>query len=214
MKRFMESGLLTPQERYVAWISYFDNQMKDKIYNQDIKQEIKGRKEYIHLNYFKEIDNQNYLNRIVYADINTYLPDDLLIMADRMSMANSLEIRVPFCDHKLMESCFAIPYQLKLKSFRLKGLFKETLEGLLPQEILNKPKQGFMVPLADWLRGDLKRYVLEILSQENIKKRGYFNPDCVQGILKRHFSGQGIFTHQIWALLVLEIWFRDLYNEG
>lgn len=212
-KRFLESGLLAPQERYLAWITHFDNQMKDEIYNPDIKQEIKGENESIHLTYFKEINDQDYLNRIVYVDINTYLPDDLLIMADRMSMANSLELRVPFCDHKLMESCFAIPYQLKLKGFRLKGLFKEALKGLLPQEILNKPKQGFMVPLADWLREDLKYYVLEILSKENIKKRGYFNPDRVEGILKKHFSGQGILAHQIWALLILEIWFRNLIDE-
>lgn len=210
VKRFLESGLLSPEEKYLAWISFFDNQMKDEIYSQGIKQEIEKKKGYIHQNYFKEINNQDYLNRIVYVDINTYLPDDLLIMADRMSMANSLEVRVPFCDHKLMESCFAMSYQLKLKGLRLKSLFKDSLKSILPREILNKPKQGFMVPLADWLKGDLKGYVLEMLSRENIKRRGYFNPDYVEGILNRHFSGQEVLTHQIWALLVLEIWLRNV----
>ena len=213
VKRYLEAGLLMPPERYLAWISFFDNQTKAKLYNPDIKQDIQGREGYIHLNYFKEINSQDYLNRIVYMDINTYLPDDLLTMADRMSMANSLELRVPFCDHKLMESCFAIPYQLKIKGLRLKDLLKKTLEGILPQEILNKPKQGFMVPLGGWLREDLKPYVLEMLSHENIKKRGYFNSDYIREILNKHFSGRENFTHQIWALLVLEVWFRNLLDE-
>ncbi len=213
IKRFLKSGLLTPEERYLAWISYFDDQMKNKVYNEDIKQEIqkiKNKQGYIHLDYFNEINSRDYLSRIVYTDINTYLPDDLLIMADRMSMANSLELRVPFCDHRLMEVCFDMPYQLKLKGLRLKSLFKEAFSGLLPQKILNKPKQGFMIPLADWLRVDLKDYVLEILFIENIKKSGYFNPDYIQTILKKHFSGRENFTHQIWALLVLEIWLKNV----
>ena len=213
LKRFLQAGLLTPQERYLAWITYFDYQMKDEIYNPDIKQEIKQKKECLHLKYFQEIINQDYLSRVVYVDINTYLPDDLLIMADRMSMANSLELRVPFCDHRLMDSCFAIPYQLKLKGLRLKGLFKESLKNILPQEIINKPKQGFMIPLADWLREDLKTYVSQILSKENIKKRGYFNPDYVEKILKMHFTKEAVLTHQIWSLLVLELWLEGLDNK-
>jgi asparagine synthase (glutamine-hydrolysing) len=213
IKRFLEAGLLTPQERYLAWISYFDNKMKDEIYNPDIKKEINYKKDYVHFDYFNELSNQDYLDRIVYMDINTYLPDDLLIMADRMSMANSLELRVPFCDHQLIESSFAIPYHLKIKGLKLKGLLKEMLTNILPEEILNKPKQGFMVPLADWLREDLREYSLEVLCRENIRKRGYFNPDYVQGILKKHFSGQENLTHQIWALLVLEMWLSNFLDN-
>lgn len=213
IKRFLQAGLLKPQERYLSWITYSDNQMKKEIYHPDIKQEI-NRKNYLHLEYLQEMSDQDYLSKVVYLDINTYLPDDLLVMADRMSMANSLELRVPFSDHGLMESCFSIPYQLKLKGLRLKGLLKESLKNILPQKIINKPKQGFMIPLADWLREDLKYYVSQILSKENIKRRGYFNPDYVQALLKRHFSGKAVFTHQIWSLLVLEVWLENLDNQG
>jgi len=209
IKRFLESGLLSPEEKYMAWMTFFDSHMKNDIYNTDLRKKINEDEEYIHFKYFNEIDSQDYLNRIFYVDVNTYLPDDLLIMADRMSMAHSLELRVPFCDHKLMEFSFSIPFQLKLKGLRLKGLFKKSLKGLLPKEILNKPKQGFMVPLADWLREDLKGYALEVLSRDNIKKRNFFDPDRVQDILNKHFSGQEIYTHQIWALMVLEIWLRN-----
>jgi asparagine synthase (glutamine-hydrolysing) len=212
IKRFLKAGLLMQQERYLSWITYFDHQMKDKLYNADIKREI-GKGDYIHLYYFREANDLDYLNRIVYVDINTYLPDDLLIMGDRMSMANSLELRVPFCDHKLMEFCFFIPYQCKLKGLRLKGLLKEILKEILPQEILNKPKQGFMVPLANWLRKDLKDYALSVLSPKSIKKRRYFNSQYVEKILKDHFLGKDIFTHQIWALLILEMWFKEFIDD-
>ena len=123
-------------------------------------------------------------------------------------MANSLELRVPFCDHKLIEACFSVPYRLKIKDFKIKGLLKESLAGVLPQEILNKPKQGFMAPLASWLKEDLRPYVKELLSPENIKKRGYFNPDYIELMLNQHFKGRAVFTHQIWALLILEKWLQ------
>lgn len=207
IKRFLASGMLDPYERYLSWITFFDKEKKDEIYSPDIKAAIK-QTEYLHLNFFKEADRQGFLEQSVYLDINTYLPDDLLIMGDRMSMANSLELRVPFCDHELIKTCFAIPYKLKLKGFKLKGLFKETLEGILPAEVINKPKQGFMAPLADWLKQDLKPYALDVLSRDNIRKRGYFDPDYIQGMLRQHFSGKAIFTHQIWALLILELWLR------
>ena len=79
---------------------------------------------------------------------------------------------------------------------------------ILPAEVINKPKQGFMAPLADWLKQDLKPYALDVLSRDNIRKRGYFDPDYIQGMLRQHFSGKAIFTHQIWALLILELWLR------
>ncbi|MFH1507993.1 MAG: asparagine synthase (glutamine-hydrolyzing) [Candidatus Omnitrophota bacterium] len=213
IKRFLEAGLLTPQARYLSWISYFSNQMKQGLYSPDLAEEAGLTKDYIHMDCFKESGINDYLDRVVYMDINTYLPDDLLIMADRMSMANSLELRVPFCDHKLVEKAFSVSYSQKLRGLRLKGLLRDMLNGILPSRILNKPKQGFMIPLADWLREDLKLYSLEILCEENIKKRGYFNSDYVQRILNSHFSGKATFTHQIWALLILELWLRE-YSDN
>ncbi|RKY43197.1 MAG: asparagine synthase (glutamine-hydrolyzing) [Candidatus Omnitrophota bacterium] len=211
VKRFLKAGLLPSYQRYLSWITYLDREIKEKLYSSNLKEEI-GEGDYLHLKYLKEAGNRSYLDSVVYTDINTYLVDDLLVMGDRMSMANSLELRVPFCDYKLMEEAFTIPYHLKLKGLKIKGLFKEILKDILPREVLRKPKQGFMVPLAYWLREDLKDFTLDILSSESIKRRGYFNPSYVKEILSDHFSGRNIFTHQIWALLVLELWFREFID--
>jgi len=125
-----------------------------------------------------------------------------------MSMANSLELRVPLCDHELIDFVFNIPFSKKLKGFKLKGLFRKALKDLLPAPILNKRKQGFMVPLGDWLRTDLKGLVREVLSVGNIKQRGWFNPAAVTTLLENHFSGREVNTHRIWALFILELWLK------
>jgi asparagine synthase (glutamine-hydrolysing) len=130
-------------------------------------------------------------------------------MADKMSMAHSFELRVPFCDHKLMELCASIPFSVKLKGLKLKNLFRKVIKGILPDEIINKRKQGFMVPLADWLKDDLSDFVNDILSEQAIKKRGYFNAKYVFEILDLHSKGKKVLTHQIWALLVFELWAKE-----
>ena len=166
------------------------------------------------MDYFNRVKLDGYLDRIFYLDVNTYLVDDLLFMADKMSMANSLELRVPFCDHRLVEFSKSIPYALKLKGFKLKSLFKKSLKGVLPKEILSKKKQGFMVPIGEWFKDQLKDYIQEALSAESIKKRGYFNPVFVNQMLKEHFAGRRIYTHQIWALLMFELWLRKFMDNG
>lgn len=210
IKRFLEVGTLPFEERYIQWISYFNPEMKNALYTNYFKGLLKDSKSSsIHKKYLNEIETKDSLNKISYLDIHTYLPDDLLIMADRMSMANSLELRVPFCDHKLVELMASIPISDKLKGFKLKGLFKKTIKYMLPAKVLNKKKQGFMVPLADWLREDLKFYICDVLSAADIKKRGFFDSQYVQQLLNRHFNNQKVFTHQIWALFVLELWFNN-----
>lgn len=207
LRRFLTSGLLPLEERYISWISYFNPEMKNSLYTNYFRGLLKDfDSTSIHTNYLSKIDSQDFLDKISYLDIGTYLPDDLLIMADRMSMANSLELRVPLCDHKLVELLASIPFSEKLKGFKLKSLFKKSLKDLLPAQVLNKRKQGFMVPLAEWLREDLKPYISDVLSEQNIKKRGFFEAKYIQKILNEHFTGRNILTHQIWALFIFELW--------
>ncbi|MFH1655624.1 MAG: asparagine synthase (glutamine-hydrolyzing) [Candidatus Omnitrophota bacterium] len=204
LSRFIASNPDTKNDRYIKWISYFDSEMKSKLLNQK-----PGAHRFIHHNYLDEEKSNDFLNKANYLDINAYLPDDLLIMADKMSMAHSFELRVPFCDHKLMEFCATIPFSVKLKGLKLKNLLKKTVKDMLPEEIINKRKQGFMVPLADWIKDDLSSSVKDILSEKAIKKRGYFNSKYVAEIINLHFKGKKVLTHQIWALLVFELWARD-----
>lgn len=211
-KRYLSSSTLSLEEKYINWISYFHRADKERLYSEVLRSQLPLNPRYLHLDYFLNSEGEDFPRRVNVLDIHTYLPDDLLIMADRMSMANSLELRVPLCDHRLIEFVSAIPFSLKLKGFKLKSLFKKVLTDLLPQNIINKRKQGFMVPLADWLKDDLKDYVREVLSEQNIRKRKFFNPQEVNILLDSHFRGKAVNTHQIWALFILELWLRKIQD--
>jgi asparagine synthase (glutamine-hydrolysing) len=213
-KRFLRAELLDEFDRYLNWLVFFNDHRKEELFVKDIKASLRtSTHDLIHKQAFKQCESKDYLDRISCVDFNTYLPYDLLVMADSMSMANSLELRVPFCDHQLIEFMASLPYSCRIKGLRLKGLLKDSLKGLLPPEVLHKPKKGFMIPIGDWIKAELKDYIFDLLNKESIRKRGIFNSDCIGELLKRHFSGEEVLTHQIWALLVLEVWFRNLYTE-
>ena len=142
------------------------------------------------------------------VDLQSYLPDDLLRMADRMSMVHSLELRVPFCDHLLAAAALRVNSKLRFSGWQLKGFMRRMLEGLLPDEILTAPKQGFMVPMARWLREDLREMAHDLLSSDQVKQRGYVKPSYVQWLLNEHESGRRNFSDQLYALIVLELWHR------
>lgn len=214
LSRFLRDGILPERERYINWLSVFTDETRKNLYSGSLNAVLEEKKAAIHAEYFNRTTSLDYLERIFYLDVNTYLPDDLLFMADRMSMANYLELRAPLCDHKLMEFCASIPGNLKVKNFRLKNLLKNSLKGILPGKILRKKKQGFMVPIGEWFKGELKGYLKEILSEENIRKRGYFNPAFVKRMLNEHFEGKRIYTHQLWALLIFELWARRFIDES
>jgi asparagine synthase (glutamine-hydrolysing) len=118
------------------------------------------------------------------VDLATYLPDDLLAMADRMSMAHSLEVRAPFCDHRLIEQSLRLPSSVKMPGGRLKGLLKAAFAGVLPREVLAHRKQGFMIPLGDWLRRDLRPTMDDLLAPDCIRARGLFHADAVEAITR------------------------------
>lgn len=207
MKRFIRGGVLSPVDRYIHWISFFDCRTKEQLYSPYLKERLRENDcTDSHRAYFNKIETAELLNKAFYLDLKTYLPDDLLFMADKMSMANSLEVRVPFCDHKLVEFSASIPYQLKIKGLNPKYLLKKSFKNLLPESILRRKKQGFMVPLGLWFQKELKDYVLDVLSETNIKRRGYFRYDYIRWILNQHYQGKQNFSDHIWALIVLEIW--------
>ena len=160
----------------------------------------------IHRRLYRDNDAGNSLDRIFYLDLKTYLPDDLLAMGDRMSMGNSLELRVPFCDHEVIQFSAGVPYGLKLKGLRLKSVLKKTVQPLLPGPIIKRKKQGFMVPLAKWFQNELGGYVDDLLSRARVEKRGYFRYEYIRWVLDQHHRNRRNFTDLIFALVSLEIW--------
>lgn len=157
---------------------------------------------------FQRLETGTNLRRMTYVDLKTWLPDDLLIKADKMTMACSLELRVPMLDHKLLEFCTALPDQLRRREGEGKVLLKKLMERHLPKEIIYRPKKGFPVPISVWFRGPLYERVREILLDQRTLHRGYFQPNYLSRVLERHRSGSEDLSRRIFSLLTLELWHR------
>jgi asparagine synthase (glutamine-hydrolysing) len=151
------------------------------------------------------------LDRLLYLDIKTYLPA-LLAVEDRMSMAHSIENRVPILDHRIAELSAKIPGWLKFKGLTLKYILRKNAEGLLPRRVIEKKKIGFLVPLAEWFRGPLRPYVEELLLGDRPRSRGLFRPEAVRKIVEAHMSGRRDMSWKLWSLLNIELWFRAWFD--
>jgi asparagine synthase (glutamine-hydrolysing) len=167
--------------------------------------------------YFKDLYTRlahaSDLKRMSYVDIKSWLPDDLLVKADKMTMAASVELRVPFLDHKLLEFCLSLPDPLRLNGDVGKYLLKRTALKWLPESIINRKKQGFPVPISLWFREGLHQRVAEILLDQRTLQRGYFKQQYIRQILARHQAGQQDHSRRILTLVILEIWHRHFVDD-
>ena len=153
------------------------------------------------------------LNLMLYMDLKTWLPDDLLCKVDRMSMAASLEARVPYLDHRLVEFAFNLPSSMKLRGSTGKYVLKKAAEKYLPGEIINRRKMGFGVPLASWFRKELRPLLVDTLHSEKFQKRGYFNIPKTEALLQEHLSGKKDHHLLLYGLLLVELWHRRFIDE-
>jgi asparagine synthase (glutamine-hydrolysing) len=209
LSSFMES-LSTDQARnYAEQIKIFNAKEKEDIYTEDFRRKV-GKINSLDfvLKKFEESDTEDLLEQLLYVDINSYLPEDLLIKMDIATMANSLEARIPFLDHKFMELVATIPSRLKLKGMVTKYILKQAFSDFLPRAILTRAKMGFGVPVSRWFRKELKDYMFEILLDSRSLERGYFRKNGVERLLMEHVEGCYDHSSKIWALLFLEMWFR------
>jgi asparagine synthase (glutamine-hydrolysing) len=158
-----------------------------------------------------ETDAQSLLDRLLYADIKTYL-HELLMKQDQMSMATSVESRVPFLDHKLVEFTCTLPERLKLRGGTTKYILREAMKGVLPEAILSRSKMGFPVPIGAWFRGAYKSVIDEYVLSERARSRGIFNADLVRRLVTRHQSGEENHDERLWALVNFEIWQRQFFD--
>jgi asparagine synthase (glutamine-hydrolysing) len=165
------------------------------------------------LGYFnKPNGSSTLLDRLLYTDIKTYLVE-LLMKQDQMSMAASIESRVPFLDHKLVEYAAALPDEWKLSGFTTKRVLRESMKGLLPQSILDRPKMGFPVPFARWTRGPWNAVARDVLLDRCSIERGVIDPPAVDRLLRHHAAGRTEGGDRIWSLLNLELWYRTFIDK-
>src|ERR1700736_5997638 len=151
------------------------------------------------------------LSQMLYVDTKTWLPDDLLVKADKITMANSLELRVPLLDHLILEFAAALPVEYKVKGWQTKRILKKAFEGRVPPEIVSRKKTGFPVPYPKWLRNDLKTYVRDVLLDEATIRRGYFEISAVQNLLSLVASGAPP-AKEVFSLMTIELWQRQFVD--
>jgi asparagine synthase (glutamine-hydrolysing) len=215
LKRFVRGVSEVPERRYVRWICYFDNEMKDDLYTPSFKEKVNDIDSVdLTVGWYKKADGKTFIDQTLFVDAMSYLPEDLLVKVDIASMANSLEARSPFLDHNVMEFAASLPSDLKLRGMETKYLLKHTLSEILPKEILQRRKMGFGVPLDVWFRNDLKEMAYDILLDKQCTERGYFKRETIQSLLDEHVSEQYDHSYRIWALLFLELWHKMFIDEN
>jgi asparagine synthase (glutamine-hydrolysing) len=202
-KGFLESAALPFEERYRAYVEVFPRAEAARL----LGGERAGGADRI-AEAFSDAPGEDGLNRMLSVDAQTQLPDDLLLLTDKMSMAASLECRVPLLDHELVELAARMPQAVKIRGGRLKHVMKEAVADLLPSDIIERKKRGFGTPMGAWLKRDLAPLMHELLSQSSIEGRGLFRYPVVRELIAQHESSRIDGTDRILALMNLEIWAR------
>ncbi len=210
LQRFNQGFSYHKDLRHFRWMMFQTEQDKHTLYTEDFKKEIGGihslHKSDPFSQIFPQLENYDPINGELFLDLKTYLVDDILVKVDRMSMASSLETRVPLIDHKIVEFLFRLPGQLKLHGKETKWLFKKTMEGLLPRENIYRRKEGFSIPIKHWLKTDLKDLMGDMLQEKKITEDNLFNFSHIKNMMDLHLAGKKNFSHQLWSLLIFGIW--------
>ncbi|HEX8173600.1 MAG TPA: asparagine synthase (glutamine-hydrolyzing) [Pyrinomonadaceae bacterium] len=209
VKRFLHAASLPPVERYLRWVSVLDRAAKDELYTEEFRRGMEGHDPAAWLApWFKHANGAGVVDASLLTDTMTYLPNDLLVKVDIASMAVSLEARSPFLDHHVIEFAASLPEKLKLRGLTTKYILKNVLKKLLPVENLNRRKMGFGVPIGYWFRDRMKQFLGETLLSEKALGRGLFKPEEVKRMFELHTRGERDYAHQLWTLLMLELWFQ------
>jgi len=213
-RRFVAGGAEPMPDRYINWTRFFGAGELAALATPALRAVLGGDVDRRQRAAWAGYGHGDPMDGAFRVDLATYLPDDLLTMADRMSMAHSLELRAPFCDHRLIEASLALAPALKAPRLRLKGLLKAAFADVLPPRILTRPKQGFMIPLNRWLRTDLRPLLDDLLAPERVAARGLFEPAAVAALREEHLSGRRSHGDRLWTLMILELWLREFLDRG
>jgi asparagine synthase (glutamine-hydrolysing) len=215
-RNFIHDVAYDALERYLESVSVYTRLMKTELYTEEFRRLAgdESRAPAAFRATASASPSGDALDRLLYLDSKTYLPGDILTKVDRMSMAASLEARTPLLDHKLIEFVGRIPSSLKMKGLVTKHIFKQAVRGLVPSEILDRPKQGFGVPIEQWINRQLRDRVRGTLTEARTLGRGVTDPDYVALLLDEHEGGRRDHSARLWALFMLELWHRTFVDDG
>ena len=208
VRRFT-SGLAAapPDVEHYRWMTYLSAAGKRRLYTPALRAALAGSDAYRPVREaLGAAGTDDALNRQLHADLSLYLADDILVKVDRMSMAASLETRAPFLDVEVLKLALSMPGRLKVRRGERKYVLKRAMAGVLPDSILRRPKEGFSIPMKNWLKRDLAPLMRDLLSPERIRRRGWFEPGAVAALIDRHVAGRENHAHVLFGLMVLERW--------
>ncbi len=213
-RRFLSALRLSPGSRYASWIGIFDPRLKRATFAPEFLALARAaRADGLLADPINRRNGRAVLNTLLRVDLTTYLPNDLLVKVDITTMANSLEARSPFLDYRLVEWAATLPADLKLRGRTSKYLLRQAMADWLPPRILSRPKAGFGVPVAEWLRGELRPLLEDLLLSSRFRQRGYFRPEAVHDMVSQHVYHRADWWQPLWALLMLELWHRE-FTDG
>jgi asparagine synthase (glutamine-hydrolysing) len=208
VKRFSAGAATAPADLgHYRWMVYLNARDKARLYQSGLRDALGSTDVYAPVREaLGRFGQDDVLNRQLYADLSLYLADDILVKVDRMSMATSLETRAPFLDGDLMELAFSMPGHLKIRNGERKWILKQAMKDVLPGSILNRKKEGFSIPMKNWLRRELQPLMRELLSADRVARRGLFDPAVVSELMDEHTAGKQNHAHTLFPLMVFERW--------
>ena len=214
-KNFLRTVARDERGRYLDQIGYFQRDQKAALLTGDVRRRIGGANAEARLGrHFHRLQDLPWHGQMMHFDFETYLPEDILTKVDRMSMAHSIESRVPLLDNHVVEFAARLPASLKIRGGRRKHILKEAAAQLLPAEILARPKRGFEVPVGAWFRGGLRELFADVLLSGRAVQRGYFEPRFIRHLVQEHVTGRREHTLRLWSLLVFELWHRQYIDSS
>jgi asparagine synthase (glutamine-hydrolysing) len=198
------------REGFAKRITCYEDEMKKELYTAEFARAVRGYDPAEQLyRRFTEVPAADHSSAMLYADAVMYLPDDNLKKVDRMSMAHSLEVRVPYLDHRIVEYAAGIPFGMKIKGHITKYIVKKAFAGRFPPKVLAQRKHGFAMPVHEWFRGQLQGYARDILGDDHSRIFSYVRQECVSEVLRRHLAGRENLGNHIFSLIMLELWLRN-----
>jgi asparagine synthase (glutamine-hydrolysing) len=211
-KKMARSAALPAAERFVMNCTYLDKEQKSSLYSTALRDEVGFLDPSLrHRQRFEQVAEADFLNQMLYLDTKIFMASLNLTYNDKMSMASSVEVRVPFLDRELAEFvAWNVPF------FRptTKHIFRQAMQDVLPREVLEQPKAGFAAPVDYWLANDLKEMADDLLSEARVRERGLFRPQAVRALVEQHRSGAQDWSMQIWQFLTLELWMQTFLDGG
>jgi asparagine synthase (glutamine-hydrolysing) len=205
-KRFVRSAGLSTLERHYAWKSVFTPEERNALVIPD-RRSSEDALELLRPHYART-EGAEELARVMGVDLAVFLVDDMLVKTDRASMAHSLEARVPLLDPVVAELALALPSKHKVRGLSKKRLLRRAAEPLLPRQILDGEKRGFVPPIGAWLNGDLREFATDVLSPDSLRRQGFFEPAVATKLLEDHAAHRADNSRKIWALLTFSLWFE------